>query len=64
MSTALVISLGAVVMSLFAVFVALRGARSKTRAGGREGSSYGGSDVADCGPGDGGGCDGGGGGGD
>lgn len=63
MSTAMVISLGAVAMSLFAVFLALRGARNKARSADDGSSVYGGTDSsADCGASDGGGCDGGGGG--
>jgi hypothetical protein len=66
MSTALVISLGAVAMSLFAVFMARRTSNSRKQGNKDGGSVTASSDSngADCGPGDGGGCDGGGGGGD
>ena len=68
MSTALVISLGAVAICLFAVFVALRGAKAKKETDGDGGTTYTASDSSsDCGPSDGGSCgggDGGGGGGD
>jgi hypothetical protein len=68
MNTALIISLGAVAVSLFAVFISQRKPTTKTRArGDNGGSGYVASDTgsgADCSPGDSGGCDGGGGGGD
>lgn len=63
MSTALVISLGAVAISLFTVFVALRGAKAKKQKEGDGGTGYDASGSNDCSVSDGGGCDGGGGGG-
>lgn len=64
MSTILVISLGAVAICLFAVFVALRGAKAKREKDGDGGTSHTASDSSgDCSVSDGGGCDGGGGGG-
>lgn len=65
MSKVLVISLAAVAISLFAVLLASRGARSKTRTDSDGGTSYVGSDSdsgSDCSTSDSGGCDGGGGG--
>lgn len=61
MSSALVISLGAVAMSLFAVFIALRGAKTKSRSN-SDGGTASSDGSSDCSPSDGGGCDGGGGG--
>jgi amino acid transporter len=49
MNTALVISLGAVAISLFTVFIAVRGAKSKKQTDGDGGTSYVGSDSSsDC----------------
>jgi hypothetical protein len=62
MSTALVISLMAVAISLFTVFIALNAAKAKKKAAGDSGSTTSDSSSADCGPSDGGSCDGGGGG--
>jgi hypothetical protein len=64
MSVALIIALGAVAISLFTVFIALRSAKTKTQSGGDGGASYIASDTSgsDCSATDGGGCDGGGGG--
>ncbi len=65
MSTALILSLLAVAMSLFAVFISTRAKQSKKRDGGDGGTTTAGSDSgSDCGTSDGGSCDGGGGGGD
>lgn len=63
MNTALVISLGAVAISLFTVSIAVRGAKGKKQTDGDGGTSYVGSDSSsDCSTSDGGSCDGGGGG--
>lgn len=66
MNTALVISLGAVAISVFVVFIAQRSAKSSRKSNADSSSASGSSDSgnADCGPADGGACDGGGGGGD
>jgi len=68
MSTALVISLVAVAISLGTVFISVRAGKTKKpdkREQGDSSVAYSSdSSSADCGPGDGGGCDGGGGGGD
>jgi preprotein translocase subunit SecG len=62
MSTALIIALAAVAISLFVVVLASRG-KSKARNDGDGGTSYVGSDTGiDCSTSDGGSCDGGGGG--
>ncbi|MBP6379834.1 MAG: hypothetical protein KA312_05395 [Sphingorhabdus sp.] len=61
MSTALFISLGAVAISLFAVFIARRGAKAKQKPNGDGGSTPAGdSSGSDCSTADGGSCDGGG----
>ena len=65
MNTALIISLGAVAMSLFAVFISQRKPKPKNQGGGDNGGSASAeSDTSssDCSVSDGGGCDGGGGG--
>jgi hypothetical protein len=66
MSTALIIALGAVAVILFAVFIARRGANTKTQSRDDGSGSYVASDTgsSDCSVSDSGGCDGGGGGGD
>lgn len=62
MSTALIISLGAVAISLFAAFIARRGAKSKEKPNGDGGSTPASdSSGSDCATTDGGSCDGGGG---
>lgn len=62
MSTALIISLGAVAISLFAVFIARRGAKAKQKSNGDGGSTPASdSSGSDCAITDGGSCDGGGG---
>jgi hypothetical protein len=64
MSVAILIALGAVAISLFTVFIALRSAKTKTQAGGDGGAGYIATDSggSDCSVSDGVGCDGGGGG--
>lgn len=62
MSAALFISLGAVAISLFAIFIARRGATAKQKSNGDGGSTPASdSSGSDCSTSDGGSCDGGGG---